>query len=746
MLKTSKNIIGSFCIFSVVFLGAFTLINTAKADSCKITTTLKLGSKGNDVKCLQTNLNILADGNFGQKTKLAFIAWQKSKGLTADGVFGSKSQTILFTNTSPIVSGNLSTGCTSTIGFNTMTGLPCSTNTVTQMIPASYSAKVFIHGGKRILTTINTTEISGVTIPVADGTPTATIADTSEYTATISWNGNPTTFTGNTSYTAIITLTPKTGHTLSRVPANFFTVAGATTTNSINSGVVSAVFPATALKQLTITDPISLTTSKPYDTNTTAVVTAGTLSGIISPDVVTVSAVANYNTSSVGTGKTITVVYTLSGAQAENYIKPVNYTTATGVITHAIINASSIAGVAAPISGAIPTATITATTQYTATISWNGNPSTFSVGTVYTATITITPKTGYILSGVPANFFTVAGATTTNSINSGVVSAVFPVVQDYAAVPSAVVLAVGSTAPVGGVTNVVIPAIGTTNTTGVITDWVANTADKIKFTVTDAGSATSTITINGSAYVSGTDYQVVPTTTLPTIVVTTTEAGKITTVITFIIAGPIIGSDGLTYGIAVGSDNKRWLDRNLGATRVATSFDDYQAYGSLFQWGRLADGHQLITHTTATDATAVYGSTTTLSSTDNPGTNLFIITEGLNYSWRNPSNNNLWQGVNGINNPCPTGFRLPTETEWGTLIADAGITNSAKAYSSSLRLTVGGLRYGSDALLYDLGTQGAYWSSDPGGNLANGYLFLVSEMATFFAPFSFGASVRCVKN
>ena len=510
--------------------------------------------------------------------------------------------------------------------------------------------------------------------------------------------------------------------------------------------MVSAVFPATALKQLTITDPISLTTSKPYDTNTTAVVTAGTLSGIISPDVVTVNAVANYNTSSVGTGKTITVVYTLSGAQAENYIKPVNYTTATGVITRAIINASSIAGVAAPISGAIPTATIIATTQYTATISWNGNPSTFSVGTVYTATITITPKTGYILSGVPANFFTVAGATTTNSINSGVVSAVFPVVQDYAAVPSAVVLAVGSTAPVGGVTNVVIPAIGTTNTTGVITDWVANTADKIKFTVTDAGSATSTITINGSAYVSGTDYQVVPTTTLPTIVVTTTEAGKITTVITFIIAGPIIGSDGLTYGIAVGSDNKRWLDRNLGATRVATSFDDYQAYGSLFQWGRLADGHQLITHTTATDATAVYGSTTTLSSTDNPGTNLFIITEGLNDNWRNPSNNNLWQGVNGINNPCPTGFRLPTETEWGTLIADAGITNSATAYSSSLRLTVGGLRYGSNGSFHLLGTQGAYWSSDPGGNYANGYLFLVSEMGTLFTPFSFGASVRCVKN
>ena len=26
-------------------------------------------------------------------------------------------------------------------------------------------------------------------------------------------------------------------------------------------------------------------------------------------------------------------------------------------------------------------------------------------------------------------------------------------------------------------------------------------------------------------------------------------------------------------------------------------------------------------------------------------------------------NDNLWQGVNGVNNLCPSGFRLPTSTE-----------------------------------------------------------------------------------
>jgi hypothetical protein len=56
-----------------------------------------------------------------------------------------------------------------------------------------------------------------------------------------------------------------------------------------------------------------------------------------------------------------------------------------------------------------------------------GNPATFSYSTAYTATITLTPKTGYTLTGVAANFFTVAGATSvSNSAGNGVVTAVFP--------------------------------------------------------------------------------------------------------------------------------------------------------------------------------------------------------------------------------------------------------------------------------------------------------------------------------
>ena len=34
----------------------------------------------------------------------------------------------------------------------------------------------------------------------------------------------------------------------------------------------------------------------------------------------------------------------------------------------------------------------------------------------------------------------------------------------------------------------------------------------------------------------------------------------------------------------VTSAGQVWMDRNLGASRVATSFDDEEAYGDLYQW------------------------------------------------------------------------------------------------------------------------------------------------------------------
>ena len=132
--------------------------------------------------------------------------------------------------------------------------------------------------------------------------------------------------------------------------------------------------------------------------------------------------------------------------------------------------------------------------------------------------------------------------------NSAIGSAAYT--QAVATAPSAVILAVGSSNPVGGVTNVAIPAAGATDTTGAVTGWVTATADTIKFTVTNGGSSASTITINGSPYTSGDNYTISAASTL-TIVVTTTETNKVTAVRTFTVSvsAPIVINTAAISGV-----------------------------------------------------------------------------------------------------------------------------------------------------------------------------------------------------
>ena len=50
--------------------------------------TLKVGSKGEEVKALQEKLGLAADGDFGPGTEAKLKAWQTANGLTADGIAG----------------------------------------------------------------------------------------------------------------------------------------------------------------------------------------------------------------------------------------------------------------------------------------------------------------------------------------------------------------------------------------------------------------------------------------------------------------------------------------------------------------------------------------------------------------------------------------------------------------------------------------------------------------------------------
>ena len=181
---------------------------------------------------------------------------------------------------------------------------------------------------------------------------------------------------------------------------------------------------------------------------------------------------------------------------------------------------------------------------------------------------------------------------------------------------------------------------------------------------------------------------------------------------------------------------KVWMDRNLGASRVAISFDDLQAFGDLYQWGRKTDGHQERTS----------GTTADLSDSDTPSHGQFILALNSPYDWRSPQNNALWQGINGINNPCPEGYRLPTRTEWEAELQTWISNNAAGAYNSSLKLTLAGHRGNSFGTISNVGTLGIYWSSTIDGNKALGLSFYSENAIIDSGDRAFGISVRCLKD
>jgi len=186
----------------------------------------------------------------------------------------------------------------------------------------------------------------------------------------------------------------------------------------------------------------------------------------------------------------------------------------------------------------------------------------------------------------------------------------------------------------------------------------------------------------------------------------------------------------------VNSAGQIWMDRNLGATQVATGPTDSAAYGDLYQWGRLVDGHQ-------NRSSSI---TSNLSSKDTPGHGKFITTNNLPLDWRIPQNNKLWQGTSGINNPCPAGFRLPTLTEL-EMERKSWSSNDAKgAFASPLKLVLAGTRSFIDGTLGQVGKSGAYWSSSvDGNNWAHTLLFIgTNAYVDNNIARAMGGSVRCI--
>lgn len=204
---------------------------------------------------------------------------------------------------------------------------------------------------------------------------------------------------------------------------------------------------------------------------------------------------------------------------------------------------------------------------------------------------------------------------------------------------------------------------------------------------------------------------------------------------------------------------RTWMDRNLGAEQVATSTTDDLAYGDLYQWGRRSDGHQCRKN---------LSEQTQRSGSDTPSHGNFItVTRSTNFpenDWRDPQNNNLWQGVTGINNPCPGGFRLPTEAEVRAERLTWSPQNHTGAFNSVLKLPLAGYRdINGNILATAQGSEyGFIWTSTDSGTSPTGtdpYNQYKSDALAYNGPGdnpasafenpydrARGYSVRCIKN
>jgi uncharacterized protein (TIGR02145 family) len=193
---------------------------------------------------------------------------------------------------------------------------------------------------------------------------------------------------------------------------------------------------------------------------------------------------------------------------------------------------------------------------------------------------------------------------------------------------------------------------------------------------------------------------------------------------------------------------KVWMDRNLGAFRAATASDDVQSYGSLYQWGRGSDGHQCVNRFTG-DGVTTSTDTSTLSSSDTPGHGNYIVPTSPPNNWRNPQNQNLWQGANGTNNPCPNGYRIPTSVELEAERASWVTNNAAGAFASPLKISLAGARNYSSGISYIQyqNSDGRYWSStNYNANASNHLSISGGNSSVGYSNRATGESVRCIKN
>ena len=220
------------------------------------------------------------------------------------------------------------------------------------------------------------------------------------------------------------------------------------------------------------------------------------------------------------------------------------------------------------------------------------------------------------------------------------------------------------------------------------------------------------------------------------------------------------------------------MDRNLGATSSTPGY--IRALGLLYQWGRKDPflGSSSISYNTEAESTITWPSSVSSSSstgtiayaTAHPTT--FITRNSNNYDWYYSSgsstDNTRWKASKTVYDPCPVGWRVPdggssgvwskafgtsslwkTSSNWDSANKGMDFSKTDKKLGSSgpIWYPASGYRSGSSGFLYDVGSNGNYWSVSPDGYYAC-YLYFSYNGCVNPASSDFradGQSVRCLQ-
>jgi hypothetical protein len=269
-----SNLFKSKFVLGLMIVAAFAFTSTASA---AITSTLRLGSNNSQVKELQQGLNsqgfvvstsgagsVGSETNyFGSKTASAVKAWQASKGLTADAIFGPASRAAWTGTVS--TGGTFPAGCTSSAGFSPLTGVACNSTVGGVTYPAGCTSAI----GFSPITGLScsgasTSQTGPVSASLSSSNPASGTLVAGQATADLAHF----TFSGSGTVTAV-TL-QRIGVSADSTPSNVYLFDGATrltdaasvsNNGSVTFNVPSGIFTVNGSKTISVRSDIATGTS-----------------------------------------------------------------------------------------------------------------------------------------------------------------------------------------------------------------------------------------------------------------------------------------------------------------------------------------------------------------------------------------------------------------------------------------------------------------------------------------------------